>query len=149
MGWKGERVVLDMQVQSSDCSAQVLRGVVVVGRGENIHVYMKPFFTEFHLILSRYIFSMLSSVARLAFPATDDAQLAYTYEDNQRIEPEWYCPILPMVLVNGCDGIGTGYSTFVPNYDPREIVANLKRMMNGMEPTDMVRTCTLYFCVQM
>lgn len=55
-----------------------------------------------------------------------------------RIEPEWYCPILPMVLVNGSDGIGTGYSTSVPNYDPREIVANLKRMMNGMEPTEMV-----------
>ena len=59
-----------------------------------------------------------------------------------RIEPEWYCPILPMVLVNGSDGIGTGYSTSVPNYDPREIVANLKRMMNGMEPTEMV--CTIY-----
>ena len=56
-----------------------------------------------------------------------------------KIEPEWYCPILPMVLVNGCDGIGTGNSTYVPNFDPREIVANLKRMMTGLEPTDMVR----------
>ena len=56
-----------------------------------------------------------------------------------RIEPEWYCPIIPMVLVNGCDGIGTGYSTFVPNYNPRQIVDNLRRLMNGLEPMEMVR----------
>ena len=56
-----------------------------------------------------------------------------------KIEPEWYCPILPMVLVNGSDGIGTGYSTTIPNYNPREIVANLRRMMEGMEPAEMVR----------
>ena len=55
-----------------------------------------------------------------------------------RIEPEWYCPIMPMVLVNGCDGIGTGYSTSVPNYNPREIVGNLRRLMNGLEPVEMV-----------
>ena len=73
------------------------------------------------------------------FPSSDDPQLLSLYEDNMKIEPEWYCPILPMVLVNGCDGIGTGYSTYVPNFDPREIVANIKRMMTGLEPTDMVR----------
>ena len=44
-------------------------------------------------------------------------------EDNQRIEPEWYMPILPMVLVNGAEGIGTGWSTKIYNYNPREIVA--------------------------
>ena len=88
--------------------------------------------------ICRYIFTMLSPLARLAFPPDDVHQLTTLYEDNLRIEPEWYCPILPMVLVNGCDGIGTGYSTCVPNYNPREIIANLKRMTAGMEPTEMV-----------
>ena len=90
---------------------------------------------------------MLSPLTRLIFPAHDDQQLTYLYEDNMKIEPEWYCPILPMVLVNGCDGIGTGYSTNVPNYDPREIVANLKRMMAGMEPTEMVTVLCEHACV--
>lgn len=40
-------------------------------------------------------------------------------------------PILPMVLVNGAEGIGTGWSTSIPNFNPREIVANLKRLMAG------------------
>ena len=49
--------------------------------------------------------------------------MTYLNEDNQRIEPTWYMPIIPMVLVNGAEGIGTGWSSKVPNYDPREIIA--------------------------
>lgn len=47
-----------------------------------------------------------------------------------------YVPIIPLVLVNGCEGIGTGWSTSVPNYNPRDIVANVRRLLNGepMEP---------------
>ena len=59
-------------------------------------------------------------------------------DDNSQIEPEWYCPILPMVLVNGADGIGTGYSTKIPNFDVREIVRNLKKMLAGEVPDEMV-----------
>ena len=43
-----------------------------------------------------------------------------------------------MVLVNGADGIGTGWSTKIPNYDVREIVANIRRMLEGLEPQTMV-----------
>ena len=60
------------------------------------------------------------------------------YDDNQKIEPEYYVPIIPMVLVNGAEGIGTGWSTKIPNYDPREIVANIKRLLDGNEPLNMV-----------
>ena len=88
----------------------------------------------------RYIFTMLSPLARKLFNSDDDHGLNFLTEDNLSIEPEWYCPVLPTVLVNGCDGIGTGYSTTVPNHDPREVVENLKRMMNGMEPVTMVST---------
>ena len=46
-----------------------------------------------------------------------------------------------MVLVNGGEGIGTGYSTFLPNYNVRDIVTNIKRLMNDLEPADMVSGC--------
>lgn len=47
-------------------------------------------------------------------------------------------PIIPMVLVNGSEGIGTGWSSYIPNYNPRDIVANVKRLLNGeeMQPMD-------------
>ena len=56
---------------------------------------------------------------RHIFNEWDDPLLKYQMDDNQKIEPEWYMPIIPMVLVNGADGIGTGWSTKVPNYNPR------------------------------
>jgi DNA topoisomerase II len=85
----------------------------------------------------RYIFTMLSPLARLIFHPHDDPLLNFLDDDNQRIEPEWYIPILPMVLVNGCEGIGTGWSTKIPNHNPRDIVANIRSMMQGNEPKPM------------
>uniref|UniRef100_A0A8I5ND77 DNA topoisomerase 2 n=1 Tax=Papio anubis TaxID=9555 RepID=A0A8I5ND77_PAPAN len=86
----------------------------------------------------RYIFTMLSSLARLLFPAVDDNLLKFLYDDNQRVEPEWYIPIIPMVLINGAEGIGTGWACKLPNYDAREIVNNVRRMLDGLDPHPMV-----------
>ncbi|PSS09980.1 DNA topoisomerase [Actinidia chinensis var. chinensis] len=87
---------------------------------------------------ARYIYTQLSPVTRFLFPKDDDILLDYLNEDGQSIEPIWYMPIIPMVLVNGSEGIGTGWSSYIPNYNPREIVANVKRLLNGepMEPMD-------------
>ena len=86
----------------------------------------------------RYIFTQMSPLARHIFNVHDDHVLKYLTDDNQKIEPEYYVPILPMVLVNGAEGIGTGWMTKIPNYNPREIVENLMRMLDGREPKEMV-----------
>ncbi|XP_069809901.1 DNA topoisomerase 2-alpha [Dendropsophus ebraccatus] len=86
----------------------------------------------------RYIFTMLSTLARLVFPTMDDSVLKFIYDDNQKVEPEWYIPIIPMVLVNGAEGIGTGWSCKIPNYDVREIVNNIQKMLAGEEPQPML-----------
>jgi DNA topoisomerase-2 len=59
-------------------------------------------------------------------------------DDGQNVEPEWYLPIVPMVLINGAEGIGTGWSTSIPNYNPRDIVDNIRRLMNGEEVVPML-----------
>ncbi|KAM5135385.1 DNA topoisomerase 2-alpha [Mantella aurantiaca] len=86
----------------------------------------------------RYIFTMLSPLARLLFQPMDDSVLKFIYDDNQKVEPEWYIPIIPTVLVNGAEGIGTGWSCKIPNYDIREIVGNIHRMLAGEEPHPML-----------
>ncbi|XP_061700038.1 DNA topoisomerase 2-beta isoform X2 [Syngnathoides biaculeatus] len=86
----------------------------------------------------RYIFTMLSPLAKLLFPAVDSNLLRFLYDDNQKVEPEWYIPIIPMVLVNGAEGIGTGWACKIPNYDPREIVNNISRMLNHQDPLPML-----------
>ena len=54
-----------------------------------------------------------------------------------KIEPDFYVPILPMVLVNGAEGIGTGWSTKIPNYNPREIIQNLEHLLDGKDVSDL------------
>lgn len=83
----------------------------------------------------RYIFTALAPITRTVFHREDDAILTYLNDDGQSIEPNWYMPILPMVLVNGSDGIGTGWSSAIPNYNPTDIIANLRKKMRG-EPME-------------
>lgn len=62
---------------------------------------------------ARYIFTQPTSLARIIYHPADDALLKYLKDDNDIIEPEWYMPVLPMVLINGSEGIGTGQSCAV------------------------------------
>src|SRR5699024_7124253 len=67
------------------------------------------------------------------FHPLDEPNLENNYEDGKSIEPKVYAPVVPMVLVNGADGIGTGWSTTIPNYHPADIVTNLKKRMGRFE----------------
>uniref|UniRef100_A0A0K2UGB3 DNA topoisomerase 2 n=1 Tax=Lepeophtheirus salmonis TaxID=72036 RepID=A0A0K2UGB3_LEPSM len=87
---------------------------------------------------ARYIFTQLNPMTRYLFHIHDDYVLKYLRDDNLRVEPEYYVPILPMVLINGADGIGTGWMTKVPNYNPKDIIKNIKSLINGGEMKEMV-----------
>ena len=78
----------------------------------------------------RYIFTHLNKITRAIFPEHDDKIVQYLNDDGQTVEPLYYAPILPMVLVNGSKGIGTGFSTEILCYNPLEIVSCLKNKLN-------------------
>ncbi len=78
---------------------------------------------------ARYISTRLSPLTKCIFDERDNPVLTWLVEDAKSIEPEFFCPLLPMVLVNGCEGIGTGFSTFIPPYNPQDIKANLIRLL--------------------
>ena len=75
---------------------------------------------------ARYIFTALAPVATLAFPVADLALVAQQEEDGQVIEPRHLLPVIPWLLVNGCVGIATGFSTTVPMHDVRDVCARLR-----------------------
>jgi DNA topoisomerase II len=85
----------------------------------------------------RYIFTRLERIAQAIFHPHDMALLNYLDDDGQKIEPEWYIPVIPMILVNGCEGIGTGYSTTVPPHNPVDIISNIRRIIKGEQPLAM------------
>jgi len=70
----------------------------------------------------RYIYTILSKLTRLLFKEEDNAILNYLNDDGLSIEPDYYIPIIPTILVNGAIGIGTGYSTNIPQFNPEEII---------------------------
>jgi len=78
----------------------------------------------------RYIFTYLNPIIRLLFREEDDPILNYLDDDGTPIEPEYYYPILPIVLINGAEGIGTGFSTQVLPYNPLDLIENIKCMMD-------------------
>lgn len=84
----------------------------------------------------RYIYTRLSPFARAIFSSKDEPNLEYNTDDDRKIEPKVYCPVVPLLLLNGADGIGTGWSTSIPNYKPEDIVENLKRRMGRLEGQD-------------
>ena len=87
---------------------------------------------------ARYIFTLLSKLTRLIFKEEDNAILNYQDDDGQQIEPEYYVPIIPMILVNGGIGIGTGYSTNIPQFDPSELINICKIICNVIKMSGAV-----------
>lgn len=79
----------------------------------------------------RYIFTRLHKITRHIFPEIDDNILKYLNDDGTVVEPVYYAPIIPLVLVNGCKGIGTGFSTSIPCYDPILLIGYLKSKIMG------------------
>jgi DNA topoisomerase-2 len=82
----------------------------------------------------RYTFTKLNTITTTIFCIDDNPLLKYLEDDGIEIEPEFYVPILPMLLVNGADGIGTGWRSFFPTYNPLDLVASIRLMLSGQTP---------------
>ena len=48
-----------------------------------------------------------------------------------RLNLTFYMPTLPMILVNGSEGIGTGFSCYVPPFNPKDIRDNITNVLSG------------------
>ena len=81
----------------------------------------------------RYIFTLLNKITRTLFQNTDDNILQYLNDDGLSVEPIYYAPIIPMILVNGSKGIGTGFSTDIMCYNPLQIIDYLQNKLIYIE----------------
>ena len=81
-------------------------------------VVMIPKFQVYHTELNKLV--------DLIYPSIDFDIIDYEYDDGIKVEPKYYVPIIPMILVNGMNGIGTGFSTSIPKYNPIDIIDNIK-----------------------
>jgi DNA topoisomerase-2 len=79
----------------------------------------------------RYIHTELMNIVKALIKPADAAILDYTVDDGTPVEPVSYMPVLPLLLVNGATGIGTGFSTDVPPYNPKDLVGALRWRLDG------------------
>ena len=86
---------------------------------------------------SRYIHTELNKIVDTLYPASDFPLLEYNDDDGILVEPKYYVPIIPMILVNGMNGIGTGFSTSIPKYNPIQIVENIMNKLTGKPYNEM------------
>ena len=84
----------------------------------------------------RYIFTQLNRLTRLIYRQEDDAVLTYIDDDGQMVEPIYYAPAIPMILVNGSKGIGTGFSTDIMQHNPLQIIAYIRAMLASTSVAD-------------
>ena len=77
----------------------------------------------------RYIWTMFEALTSKIFMSIDDPILEKQDDDGLPIEPVSYAPIIPMLLVNGAKGIGTGFSTTIPQFNPKDIITNIKNKL--------------------
>jgi DNA topoisomerase-2 len=87
---------------------------------------------------SRYIFTRLSPLTKRIFDPADGPVLKHLTDDGQQVEPEFYAPVVPMILVNGAEGIGTGFSCYVPPYDLDVIKHNIQCALDQVAMAPMV-----------
>lgn len=85
----------------------------------------------------RYIFTAMEEITRYIYPEADDKVLKYLDDDGLIVEPQFYVPIVPMILVNGSKGIGTGFSTDIPCYNIRNIIEYLRRVLTKKSTEDI------------
>ena len=81
----------------------------------------------------RYIYTEINPLIKLIFPEQDMQLLNYLNDDGLSVEPDYYLPNIPMILVNGGKGIGTGYSYEGLCYNPKQIMQFIKNKIKGMD----------------
>ncbi len=87
---------------------------------------------------ARYIFTRTDIITRKIFREEDDQLLDFIYDDGDKVEPKYYMPIIPMILVNGSVAIATGWSTNIPTFNPKDVINMVERWMSGKEQSEIL-----------
>ena len=81
----------------------------------------------------RYIFTKLDPITDILYNTKDFPLYKYNNDDGLPVEPKYYAPIIPMILINGTKGVGTGWSTKMPCFNPCDIISSIKSYLSDKD----------------
>lgn len=93
---------------------------------------------------TRYIYTHPTSMVSTIYNKKDKDVLEHIYEEGKKIEPKRFLPIIPMILVNGATGIGTGWSSYTPPHNPLDLIKCLRMLLAGAAPSDLPKLIPWY-----
>lgn len=95
----------------------------------------------------RYANTSLAEIGRVLMNPSEDAVLDRNEDDGKMVEPKCYATTIPMVLINGCEGIGTGYSTKIPEYSIDDVVQRCEELArnNSIDAFEPMIPCPHFF----
>jgi len=82
----------------------------------------------------RYIATKLHKNFRLLYK--DFELLESRYEEGNEIEPKYFLPIIPTVLLNGGSGIAVGFATNILNRNPISLIDACLKSLDGKRYTE-------------
>ena len=93
---------------------------------------------------TRYSGIKPESLMPYIFRKEDEPLLDILIDEGEKIEPNTYYPLIPLALVNGVVGIGTGHSSTIPNHDPLVIIQWIKAKLQGVKRKDLPKVLPWY-----
>ena len=100
---------------------------LIEGKGELDTIYKENKNIDNYKLIS----IKLNSITKYIFNRYDSGLINYKSEYGKIIEPDWYMPIIPLILVNGAEGIGTCFSTYIPCFNPYDTINTLKNKLKN------------------
>lgn len=83
---------------------------------------------------TRYIFTEKQPYFDKIFKKEDDDILIQQVFEGDKIEPKFYVPTIPLLLINGSMGLATGFASKILPRNVENIVAYIKASLNGERP---------------
>ena len=84
---------------------------------------------------ARYIGTKLNKNFRLLYK--DFELLDYKEEEGVEIEPKFFLPIIPTILINGSSGIAVGFSSNILNRNPLDIISACESVIKERKISDV------------
>lgn len=88
---------------------------------------------------TRYTTTTPELIVKYIFRKEDLPILTYRIDEGEAVEPERYYPIIPVVLLNGARGIGTGWNTTILQHNILDIILWFKMRLQNASDDDLPR----------
>lgn len=83
---------------------------------------------------TRYIFARMNPVLKQLFVKDDFVNLHHQNFEGAKIEPRYYMPTLPIIAINGSEGVSIGFAQKILPRDPAQIKKWVEQKAKGQKP---------------